>query len=323
MVTASDHPARHARPRSPRRTVLIWSLVATGALTALYGPAMATALTGELQAPGAGSAALLRTGLFLCLAVLLGELAGARMAQSVPDGPALLPRSWATVTAVVGVVCAEAQILWLDNGGWIGSAGGADRFEAYGTRTGALAHLAANGFLLAALCIGTKRRGWAALPLSLVVLAEALRAHPEDNTPLLGSLLTFVHLTAAALWVGGLVYVLRTWRMWRHRAAPARALMGRYTRLAAAAFGAVVVTGTLSTLRRLPLNAVFDTAYGQTLLVKLTLFGVVSALALAARRHLAADRDPAGVSGPARTESLVLVAVMVVSALLTVMPLPK
>ncbi|WP_208879321.1 CopD family protein [Streptomyces armeniacus] len=332
-MTLSDRPGRHARtgPRRTRRPLRPWQrallvtvLAAAGALGALYGAALATSGTGELLAPGAGSAALLRSGLYLSLAVLLGELAGARMVRAVPEAPGPLPASRATWAAVAGVVCAEGQLLLLDSGGFLNSASGAaQHIEVYGTRTGGLAHLAANGFLLAALCFGTGRRKWAPVPLAMVVVAEALRAHPEDDTPLVGALLTCVHLTAAALWVGGLVYVLRAGLLWRHEPGAVRALLRRYTRLAAATFAAVAVTGTLSTLRRLPLDEVFSTAYGRTLLVKLGLFAAVSALALTARRGLdRGDPELVGVTRPAKAESVALAAVVVVSAVLTVVPVP-
>ncbi|WP_240649410.1 CopD family protein [Streptomyces sp. Z26] len=369
-MTVSDRTGGHARPRSPlpltaplpprtfvgsrtpveaRRRVprapVTAALAAAGALGALYGAALATSGTGEPYAPGAGPAALLRAGLYLALAVLLGEAAGARMARTLPEAPGPPPPSRATWAALAGVVCAEAQLLLLDGGGFLdGGPGGGQHLDVYGTRTGGLAHLAANGFLLAALCLGTGRRAWAPVPLAAVVVAEALRAHPEDDTPLVGALLTATHLTAAALWVGGLLYVLRVGVLWRGHPYAVRALLLRWARLAAAAFTAVAVTGTCSTLRRLPPEEVLKTAYGRTLLVKLALFAAVSALALAARRGLTdgggerdGDRERRGgregepgpdgpgcdqVLRPARVEWWALAAVVVVSAVLTVVPVP-
>lgn len=345
-MTLSDRAAhpRHARPRSLRRVLLVAGLLLVAVLTALTGATLATSGTNELRSPATGSSALLRSALIVSLALLLGELAVARMARSLPGAVALpearreageerpspsgrapgrLPRSWATAAAVIGALSAEGQLFLLDKSGSLATASGsADLVEVYGTRTGGLAHLAANGFLLAALCFGTRRYAWAPVPLAMVVLAEAMRAHPESNSPLYGTLLTFVHLTAACLWVGGLVYVLRTTRLWRHLPGAVTALWGRYTKLAAVAFAAVAVTGTLSTLRRLPLDAVLDTAYGRTLLVKLALFGAVSALALGARRRLHGRRDLDGTARPARAESVALAGIVVVSAVLTVVPLP-
>lgn len=330
---APDRPVprtHHARPRSLRRAALTGGLVLAAVLLALTGATLATLGTNELRSPATGTSALLRSALVVSLALLLGELAVARMARSAA-GTAKdtrlthgLPRSWATAAAIVGAVSAEGQLLLLDSGGSLATASGsADLVEVYGTRTGGLAHLAANGFLLAALCFGTRRYGWAPLPLAMVVLAEALRAHPEPDSPLYGALLTFVHLTAACLWAGGLAYVLRTARLWRHRPTAVRALWGRYTKLAACAFAAVAVTGTLSTLRRMPLDAVLDTAYGRTLLAKLALFAAVSALALGARRRLHRRRDLEGTARPASAESVALAGIVVVSAVLTVVPLPR
>ncbi|MGC5362957.1 CopD family protein [Streptomyces sp. DT24] len=85
---------------------------------------------------------------------------------------------------------------------------------------------------------------------------------------------------------------------------------------------ALAVTGTFSTLRRLPLDTVFTSTYGRTLLVKLALPAVVNALALTARLRLTRDGDPATAHRPARRERTVLVAVVLVSAILTVVPDP-
>ncbi|NEE48738.1 copper resistance protein CopD, partial [Streptomyces sp. SID8455] len=63
-------------------------------------------------------------------------------------------------------------------------------------------------------------------------------------------------------------------------------------------------------------------AYGRTLLVKLALMTVVSALAVAARRRMLRDTDPALAHRLARREQVVLGAVVVVSAILTVVPDP-
>lgn len=82
------------------------------------------------------------------------------------------------------------------------------------------------------------------------------------------------------------------------------------------------MTGTFSALRRLPPDTVLTSAYGRTLLVKLVLMAVVSALALGARRGLASDPDPAVARRRARRELAALAAVVLVSAVLTVVPDP-
>lgn len=194
--------------------------------------------------------------------------------------------------------------------------------ETYGTREGGLLLLIANGLVLAAFCAASRRPALALAPLALVIGAEALRAHPEAYSPEFGAALTVVHLTAASLWTGGLLYVLRTMWLWRDSPVAARALLGRYARLAIWLYVALAATGTASTLRRLPLDVVFTSAYGRTLLVKLALMAVVSVLAVAARRRMLRDADPSVAHLLARREQAVLGLVVVVSAILTVVPDP-
>lgn len=72
----------------------------------------------------------------------------------------------------------------------------------------------------------------------------------------------------------------------------------------------------------MPPDVVLTSAYGRTLLAKLVLVAVVSALALGARRRLASDAHPAAAHRRARRELVALAAVVLVSAVLTVVPDP-
>lgn len=314
MLSASD--AVPVRRRSVPAVLAVAAAWVPAAATALLGAGVATHGTGELRIPGAGAATLLRSVLFGALAVHAGALAGAVLARSVPGRPDATPRGWAVAASVAGALAAAGQIVRLARVSDLGLV------ETYGTREGGLLLLVANGFVLAAVCAASRRPGTAALPLALVIGAEALRAHPEAYSPLVGAALTVVHLTAASLWAGALPHVLRTARLWRSAPAAARALLGRYARLAAWLYAALAVTGTCSALRRLPADTVLTSAYGRTLLAKLVLVAVVSALALTARRRLARDPDPGAAHRPARREAVALVAVVVVSAVLTVVPDP-
>jgi len=67
-------------------------------------------------------------------------------------------------------------------------------------------------------------------PLAAVVAAEGLRAHPHASSPVLGTVLTGVHLLAAAVWIGSLVQVLRVARAWRGHHGPTRLLVYGYAR---------------------------------------------------------------------------------------------
>lgn len=277
-------------------------------LVVLYGAGIASRGTGELRIPAAGTTSLLRAAVFAALALHLGELAGAALARTGP-----LPRALALPAALAGAAAAAGQIVVL------AVVSDLDIAATYGTRDGGLLLVMANGFLLAAGCAAAGRPRWALVPLAGVVFAEALRAHPEPYTPELGTALTVIHLTAASLWAGGLCHVLRT--MWLRRADPvdARAVLTRYARGALWLLVVLAATGTLSTLRRLPADVVVTSAYGRVLIAKLVLVVVASALALAARRRLLRGRD---VHLAARAELVVLAAVVLLSAVLTVVPDP-
>ncbi|MFE3824278.1 CopD family protein [Streptomyces sp. NPDC059092] len=302
-------------------------LVAGGALAALLvallGASIAARGTGELRIPGAGVTTVLRAAVLAALAVHLGELAGGRLARTGPartgtpgagsPRTAPEPRRWAVAASLVGAGASAGQILLL------AQVSGLDLTTVYGTSDGRFLLVMANGFLLAAGCATLTRPALALAPLAAVIGAEAMRAHPEPYTPMLGVALTVVHLTAASLWTGGLLYVLRA--LWLRRADPAGSgdLLARYARHAARLLAALAATGTLSTLRRLPVDVVLTSAYGRVLITKLVLVAVVCVLALTARNRLRRGGDAVR---PARAELAVLALVVLVSAVLTVVPDP-
>nr|WP_308309275.1 CopD family protein [Streptomyces sp. CHD11] len=302
-------------------------LVVLGALIPLLGPAPALHGTGEEAAPGTGGTALLRTLLFAALAVPVGELFVRRLVRSVPGAPATLPPSWSTAANCVGLAAAVALAAVVAAGNLVpGSLADIDVGGLHGSRDGKLALLEVNGFLAAALCAASGRPATQLWPLAAVVVAEALRAHPTtEYSPLIGSGLTLVHLTCASLWVGGLVYALRTMRVWGRDEAGG-ALLGRYARVAAVLLAAITATGVCSSLRRMPAGSILeqltDTAYGRVLLAKVILMAGVAALALWARIRLARAADPLTASSPARAEVYALALVVAVSGLLTALPVP-
>ncbi|WP_407078366.1 CopD family protein [Streptomyces sp. NPDC005435] len=306
-------------------TVLV--LVLFGALVPLLGPGAALHGTGEAAAPGAGGTGLLRTVLFAALSVSLGELFVGRLAARVPGAPAERPCSWAPLANTAGFLAALALASVVATGNLVPRGlGQIDLGGLYASRDGRLALLEVNAFPLAALCARSHRPGLQLWPLTAVLIAEALRAHPAaEHGALTGSLLTLTHLTCAALWAGGLPYALRVLRLWRGDPTGA-ALLGRYARVAAVLLAALTATGVWSALRRMPPGTVVDqlttTAYGRTLLAKVLLVAVVAALALWARVRLGRGGDPLAACVPARAEVAVLGAVVAVSGLLTALPLP-
>ncbi|MER5548219.1 CopD family protein [Streptomyces sp. NPDC002589] len=323
-VTDERSPAR--RPGAGRAVVLL-VLVALGALIPLLGPSAALHGTGEAAAPGVGGIGVLRAVVLAAVSVPLGELFVHRLARRLPGVPPERPCSWAPFVTVAGFVAALALAAVVSAGNLIPHRlGQLDVGGLYGSRDGRLALLEVNGLLLAALCSFSRRPAAQVWPLAAVVLAEALRAHPTtEQSPLLGSTLTLVHLTCATLWTGGLLHALRLLRLW-HGAPAGAALLARYARVAAVLLAAITATGVCSSLRRMPSATILDqlttTAYGRTLLAKVILVTAVALLALWARIRLGRAADPLTAYAPARAEVIALGAVVAVSGLLTALPLP-
>lgn len=140
-------------------------------------------------------------------------------------------------------------------------------------------------FALVITAAAARARRWAVPPLLAVVAAEAVRAHPAQQAPGWGAVLTGVHLLAAAVWAGALVQVVRTALRWRGHRRQAWALVGAYARLAGWLFAVVVATGTVAALLLVPWADWTGTAYGRTLLVTIALVSTTAVLALLARRR--------------------------------------
>lgn len=331
-MTLIKPTAGEAEASGPRRgpgagrAVAVLVLVALAALIPLLGPSLALHGTGEAAAPGTAGVALLRSVLFLALCVPVGELFINRLSGALPGAPGS-PRSWAPYAAAAGFVAALGLASVVSTGNLVPHGlAQIDIGGLYASRDGRLALVEVNAFLAVGLCALSRRPATQFWPLSVIVVAEALRAHPPtEHNPLVGSGLTVVHLTCAALWTGGLLHTLRTLRRWGASEAGA-ALLGLYARVAAVLLAAVTATGTWSSLRRMPAHTILDqlttTAYGRTLLAKVILVGAVALLALCARTRLRRSTDPLSACVPARVEVVGLGLVVVVSGLLTALPLP-
>ena len=312
--------ADSTRRTGPGRAVAFLVLLGLAALVPLLGPGVAAHGTGETVAHDDGAVALLRTVLCAALCVPVGELFITSVARRVPGAPPGRPGSWAPYAAVAGFVAAAATV-----GLVAGVATGHPVPRGLGPRDGVLALLEAAAFAGAGLYARSRRPVRQVGPLAVVIVAEALRAHPPtEHASLVGVGLTVVHLTCSALWAGGLLHVLRTLRRWGGSQAGA-ALLGRYARVAAVLLAGVTATGVCSSLRRMP-STVLDhwttTAYGRVLLAKVLLVGVVVMLALCARTRLLRASDPLTACSPARAEVVALGVVVAVSGLLTAVPLP-
>jgi copper transport protein len=118
-----------------------------------------------------------------------------------------------------------------------------------------------------------------------------------------------VHALTAGLWVGGLVVLVALGRSIDPRA------LHKFSTLALASVLTVIATGTINALYHL--NAVeqlWQTQYGVTLLVKLTLVAGTLAAAAVSRRRLQQNRRPLR---SVRLEVALTVAILAVTALLT------
>jgi copper transport protein len=175
---------------------------------------------------------------------------------------------------------------------------------------------------------------WVAFGLGLVFISGlSLSGHSAADAghSWLSELADWVHLSAATLWVGGLVQLAIV--VWPTSPELRATAFRRFSRLATVLVALLLVAGTYLSILRLPhVHDLWTTGYGHVLLVKL---GLVSlALAWGAAHHfIAVPRiERPGVTGTlARTlvgESAVAMAVLLAAAILTdskppPQPLPK
>ncbi len=131
------------------------------------------------------------------------------------------------------------------------------------------------------------RAGWAAATLLLAWLAvvPGLTGHAAGDEELrtLALLADALHVWAAGAWIGGLACVLYLEHRWRREAPDGSsllpALVPRFSNVAMASVATIVATGTFAAWRHVDtVSALWTTAYGRTLLVKLSLAAFVLAL---------------------------------------------
>ena len=154
----------------------------------------------------------------------------------------------------------------------------------------------------------TERRAllWAAFALGLVFASGlSLSGHAtETHRTWLAELADWVHLTAAMLWVGGLVQLVAV--VWPAAPELRRAAFLRFSRLATVLVALLLVAGTYLSILRLPhVHDLWTTGYGHVLLVKLglvataLLWGAVHQF-VAHSAHRSAGRHRASVAKPPR-----------------------
>ncbi|MFX1821325.1 copper resistance protein CopC [Pseudarthrobacter sp. CC4] len=297
--------------------------VMSGTYRYAVGPAVTALTAGQTtDTQGSWQTTALRVVLFAALALALGERAGAVLLGrlgTAHDGPRPITL-WACLAGLAAA--GGLAVLLLGSGSLTAGLSRPAPDALTGSRPGLVTLVQVFAFALAAVAAAAPKRGWIWLPLAAVIGAEALRAHPQLANPLVGIPLTALHLTAATVWTGLLVHLLRTLIRWRHARDPSREAIAAYARAAAWVFTAVILSGLGSALILVPLESLLTTDYGRILLVKTGLVMAAAGFALAARFLLRRQSALEKISRPARVEAATLFAVLITSAVLTVLPVP-
>ncbi|MBI4279441.1 MAG: copper resistance protein CopC, partial [Armatimonadetes bacterium] len=266
-----------------------------------------------------------------------------------PDASALSERVRAALTKVgiAGAVAAAtgnaAEMALLirqaaDLAG--GTAMGAVLADALGSPPGRL--IATRVVLAITVAALLRRGGWPPLiAAAFLLLTHSLASHAGARG---GAAVAadWLHLAAAAAWVGGLAVVAFALPpAWRGADPGVRArlwgtLVARFSRTAAASVALLVATGVYAAMQHVPaVRELRDTLYGLTLIAKIALLLPVLALAAVNRfllrpRLEQAARAPADPEAAARTrrtflrtvraESALSLAVVLAAAALTILP---
>jgi len=277
---------------------------------------------------------IVRWAYFLGLALLVGGL-GFRLLVIRGQAPARVERRFFWVAGIGAVVVLETGVvafllraedaLQLPFGrflyGDLSPLAGGTRFgEAF------VAMELGFAFVTALLYLAwlTERRGflWAAFLLGLGFASGlSLSGHSaaDAGSSWLSELADWIHLTAASLWVGGLVQLVAV--VWPGAPELRRTAFLRFSRLASVLVALLLGAGIYLSVQRLPhVRDLWSTGYGHVLLVKLGL--VALALTWGAAHHFLAvpriDRD--GVVGVLSRsmlgESAVAMAVLLAAAVL-------
>jgi copper transport protein len=155
--------------------------------------------------------------------------------------------------------------------------------------------------LFLAWLTGRRAFAWGAFVLALAMSSGlSLSGHSSESA--LESFADWLHLSAGALWVGGLVHL-----------AVFRRGLRRFSTLATVCVAVLVLAGVFLSVMRLPdLSDLWASSYGQVLLVKLALVSV--ALALGAYHRFVAVRTATVVAESALAMAVLLVAAVLVDS---------
>jgi copper transport protein len=141
----------------------------------------------------------------------------------------------------------------------------------------------------------------ALLAAAALLLIPGVSGHAGQTSPRgVAIALDWLHLTAGAVWIGGLLGLLVLWRSLpaQRRLAGLTVAVPRFSNVAIGAVLALIATGIGASILQLPtLSSLWQTGYGQSLLVKIALLGGALLLAAVnlrkARPRLLAGQTPA------------------------------
>ena len=243
--------------------------------------------------------AVLRWLMLAGLAGALGGLAGRGLARQYKGTvPAPLPPPWALRSSLLGLAATAAlTIVIFSLRALLTLPAHPAVASLLTTGQGGLTGIECAGFALAAAALRLRQPGLSVPPLLGVVLAEAIRAHPEGIVPVGGALLSVVHVLPALMWAGMLAYTLRAALAWRHDPPAMRGLVRLYANAAVWLFAVVVLTGVVTALVLVPLGSLLSTAYGIMVIIKAVLVAVVAVAAIAGRAWLGRVPETGG-AGP-------------------------
>ena len=191
---------------------------------------------------------------------------------------------WLAASAAATVAILEAG----DASGGLGPGGITDFLLSNSAGLARVATVAA--IVLAVLLASRRIRFGAATLLVLAFLAIALSGHANSaDVRALAVTTDWIHLIAAAVWIGGIAQIAWAWlpALWQQgqavRIAVVSSVLKRFGRIALPAFLVVAASGSLNALAQLGhLSALWETAYGRILAVKIAL---VALIALASYAH--------------------------------------
>jgi len=228
-----------------------------------------------------------------------------------PLARAWLATGWIAAAFIVASLAAVALVLQ-------SGAGASTRFGLVVIASAAIASVGA----LAALLATVERWARALMFLTALVLlpAPTLAGHSLDaGRSWIDPPVDFLHTSAVAVWLGGLVAL--AFVLPRMRVAPelATAAAHRFSRFAVVSVIVIAVSGLGNALAELSsVSQLWTTDYGRTLIVKTALFGVLLALGWASRHRLASGL--ATLRASVTAEVVVVLGVLLAVGVLTSLP---